>query len=543
MASSRAQRTQLRLPAEDSAASSAPSSPEPPGDDDENFFATDHKNDSQSSFGNSTASRPGSMNSNRTARVPKSPVERLPNELLIAIFSKLGSPAELYRCVQVSKQWSACAVDLLWHRPLLTEVDRLVTISQAVQDPNALYPYHNLVRRLNMSNLAREVNDGTLEPFIDCKRVERLTLTGCTGVTDRALINLIEGNRALLALDVTSMIELTDLTVFTLARNCPKLQGLNVSGCDRITDESLLMLSLGCKYLKRLKFNKLKNVTDDAIISFAKSCPSMLEVDLQQCDNITDASVHALLSYGPSIRELRLSQCTNITDNAFLQLPRGLRLESLRIIDLTACTELTDAAVEKLIDAAPRLRIIVLAKCSNITDRSVQAICKLGKNLHDIHLGRCNQISDDALKKLVASCNRIRYIDLAACSHITDDSVKHLADLPKLRRIGLVKCGRVTDESISAIVKASQNGPHNLERVHLSYCTAVTVEVSNFQRRFKHPLTLTGNSCTSERMSKADPSIAHGYSRIPLARRHWQILSRGSLRCAPLVLTSTFTSP
>ena len=210
----------------------------------------------------------------------------------------------------------------------------------------------------------------------------------------------------------------------------------------------------------------------------------MLEIDLQGCENITDFSVKSLLQSARYLRELRLAQCLRITDNAILSLSSDVKFETLRILDLTGCLQLTDLAVERIIDSAPRLRILVLAKCLEITDRAVHAITKLGKNLHDIHLGRCVQITDDALKELVRCCNRIRYIDLAGCSRVTDVSVKLLAGLPKLRRIGLVKCHSITDRSILALAKAGtdpRNPTSSLERVHLSYCHDISIPVC-FQR-------------------------------------------------------------
>ena len=139
---------------------------------------------------------------------------------------------------------------------------------------------------------------------------------------------------------------------------------------------------------------------------------------------------------------------------------------------------------------SPRLRNLVLAKCKEITDRSVLAITKLGKNLHYIHLGHCAQVTDAAVVQLVKMCNRIRYIDLACCVRLTDTSVKQLATLPKLRRIGLVKCQAITDRSILALAKGImglvRNSPERrqknigsslLERVHLSYCTNLTIHV------------------------------------------------------------------
>lgn len=201
----------------------------------------------------------------------------------------------------------------------------------------------------------------------------------------------------------------------------------------------------------------------------------------------------ALISNGQSLRELRLSNCDLVTDGAFLNLPTNRVYEHLRILDLTSCSHLTDRAVEKIIEVAPRLRNLVFAKCRNLTDDAVSAISKLGKNLHYLHLGHCGHITDIAIQKLVACCNRIRYIDLGCCVHLTDDSIMKLAALPKLRRIGLVKCSNITDKSVYALAQARiRPGGHrigvedaatyfgpgsSLERVHLSYCTNLTLKV------------------------------------------------------------------
>lgn len=243
--------------------------------------------------------------------------------------------------------------------------------------------------------------------------------------------------------------------------------------------------------------NHCEQVNNEAILAFADHCPNILEIDLQQCALVTNEPVTRLLTKGQSLRELRLANCELIDDFAFLSLPPNRTYEHLRILDLTSCARLTDRAVEKIVDAAPRLRNLVLAKCRNITDQAVYSISRLGKNLHFLHLGHCVHITDDAVKALVKKCNRIRYIDLGCCSHLTDESVTRLADLPKLKRIGLVKCASITDESVNALAKANQRtrpqrdaegniipGEHysrchsSLERVHLSYCVNLTLKVS-----------------------------------------------------------------
>lgn len=247
--------------------------------------------------------------------------------------------------------------------------------------------------------------------------------------------------------------------------------------------------------LPQLKLNDCTQISDDAVLAFAEHCPNILEIDLQQCNLVGNAPVTNLLIKGQSLRELRLANCELVDDSAFLSLPPGQSYEHLRILDLTSCVRVTDRAVERIIDAAPRLRNVVLAKCRNITDQAVFAISRLGKNLHYVHLGHCVNLTDESVKRLVHYCNRIRYIDLGCCTHLTDESVTRLAVLPKLKRIGLVKCNNITDTSVYALAKANQrfrrprdpevrsvaeyySSGSSLERVHLSYCTQLTLKVS-----------------------------------------------------------------
>lgn len=471
-------------------------------DDDNDSFML-QANDSVSSLAPSISphSEDDTVRREIEERCRVSPICRLPAELMVSVFAKLSSPGDLKNCMLVSKEWARNSVGLLWHRPQTNKWNSLHNVVQSVRKADSYFDYYNLVKRLNLSTLANEVSDGTLQPLASCKRVERLTLTNCSKITDLSLTQMIEGNRSLLALDVTGLDSLTDKSMVTLANNCIRLQGLNITNCKKLTDDSLELVARSCRHVKRLKFNGCSQLTDRSIMAFAMNCRHILEIDLHGCGLLEDESITALISEGPHLRELRLQHCSLITDNAFLRLPNDKTYDSLRILDLTDCTNLLDAGVAKIVQAAPRLRNLVLAKCRYLTDRAVLAITRLGKNLHYIHLGHCNRITDAGVTQLVKLCNRIRYIDLACCSLLTDNSVHQLATLPKLKRIGLVKCGNITDRSILALAKPKQVGhngpvaPSSLERVHLSYCTNLSLAgihaLLNNCPRLTH-LSLTG---------------------------------------------------
>ncbi|CCC11215.1 hypothetical protein SMACR_03920 [Sordaria macrospora] len=475
--------------AQDDSQSTSSSSTPPPVDNEESDFYL-AANDSQSSLG--VPNIEDMQVTDEECRI--APINRLPNELLIAIFVKLTTSSDILHVMLTCKSWARNAVEILWHRPACSSWERHTTICQTLSAPRPYFAYRHFIRRLNLSALAPELNDGSVESLEMCSRVERLTMTGCKRITDAGLLKLLQNNHGLLALDISGMEDITETSIYAVAEKCRRLQGLNVSNCTKVSVASLVELAQSCRFIKRLKLNECTQVTDEAVIAFAENCPNILEIDLHQCRLIGNDPVTALMSKGKALRELRLASCDLIDDSAFLSLPANKTYEQLRILDLTSCSRLTDRAVEKIIDVAPRLRNLVLAKCRNITDAAVFAIARLGKNLHYVHLGHCGNITDEAVKRLVQCCNRIRYIDLGCCVHLTDDSVVRLATLPKLKRIGLVKCSNITDESVYALARANQRRPRrdadgnlvpgdcynsmhhsSLERVHLSYCTNLTL--------------------------------------------------------------------
>ncbi|ORY70935.1 uncharacterized protein BCR38DRAFT_330760 [Pseudomassariella vexata] len=488
----------------DSRSSSSTNSPAPADNEESDFYPL--ANDSESSLG--VVPNLQDMQVNDPECLPIAAT--LPSEILISIFARLSSPDEMFRCMLVSKRWARNVVEMLWHRPTCTTWEKHTKICQTLGMENPTFAYTEFIKRLNLAALANGVNDGSVMPLAVCTRVERLTLTNCKELTDSGLIALVRNSQNLLALDISQDIKITEHSIIAIAENCRRLQGLNVSGCKHISNDSMVILAESCKYIKRLKLNDCDQLSDNAVVAFANNCPNILEIDLHSCHNVGNEPVTSLLAKGQSLRELRLANCDLIDDSAFLSLPANKTYEHLRILDLTSCARLTDRAVEKIVEVAPRLRNLVLAKCGNITDAAVYSISRLGKNLHYVHLGHCRHITDDAVKRLVQLCNRIRYIDLGCCSHLTDESVTRLATLPKLKRIGLVKCAQITDESIRALARANRrsrprrdaagNVVHDyhsssLERVHLSYCTNLTldsiIELLNCCPKLTH-LSLTG---------------------------------------------------
>ncbi|OCH92190.1 RNI-like protein [Obba rivulosa] len=449
---------------------------------------------------------------------PQSPASRLPPELLIHILKHLHSARDLYSALLVSRAWCECSVELLWHRPTFSKLSTLVKMMRVLAKEDQTFLYAQFIRRLNFLYLGENLTDSLISRLAPCVRLERLTLINCSSISDEGLMRVLPRCPNLVALDLTGVNEVTDRSIVALAAACKRLQGINLGGCKKLTDKGILALAENCPLLRRVKLSSVELITDEPVSALAKSCPLLLEIDLNNCNRITDVSIRDIWSYSTQMRELRLSHCSELTDFAFPAPPRSelvppganpfpssnlilsdklppLRLsgtfEHLRMLDLTACSALTDDAIEGIISVAPKIRNLVLAKCTQLTDIAVDNICKLGKNLHYLHLGHASTISDRSVSNLARSCTRLRYIDLANCPQLTDISVFELANLQKLRRIGLVRVNNLTDQAIYALAERHAT----LERIHLSYCDQVTVLAIHFllQRlpKLTH-LSLTG---------------------------------------------------
>jgi F-box and leucine-rich repeat protein GRR1 len=239
--------TEAARQADEDSRTSSSSSPAPPDNEESDFFLG--ANDSQSSLGVPNLQ---DMQVNDDECLP--PVHRLPNEILIAIFSKLSSSSDILHVMLTCKRWARNAVDILWHRPSCTTWDKHASICQTLGVENPYFYYRDFIKRLNLASLADKVNDGSVMPLASCTRVERLTLTGCKNLTDSGLIALVTNNNHLYSLDISHDDQITEASIYAIADNCPRLQGLNVSRCTKISNESLIRLAQSCRYIKRVSY-------------------------------------------------------------------------------------------------------------------------------------------------------------------------------------------------------------------------------------------------------------------------------------------------
>jgi F-box and leucine-rich repeat protein GRR1 len=245
-----------------------------------------------------------------------------------------------------------------------------------------------------------------------------------------------------------------------------------LAGCTEFTDNSIGLLVHNARYLLELDLTGCTSITG----SFIQYMP--------RTNSLSHRSSSDSLYYGktfPALRELRIGGCTSLDLPVFISNFALSDWLSLRILDLTQCQRLQDTDLMTIIAHAPRIRNLVLYKCIGLTDYGIQCLIALGKYLHYLHLGHCLEVTDMAIVQLARNCTRLRYLDLASCVRITDISCMELgASLERLKRIGLVKCTGITDRGIVALVRGRAQICNVLERIHLSYCLRLTLDVIPF---------------------------------------------------------------
>lgn len=419
-------------------------------------------------FGSSISSRERSL-SNATATtldarthsvstldINKPSPSALPHEILLAILKLVPSNTDLKSSILVCKSWCQCGVELLWHKPYISDLKALDHHLTVLNSPRPTFQYNDFVRRVNLSLLSNHVTDSVLVKLSECTRMERLTLSGSSHITDKGLGYLLSQCNSLVALDLSDCVKLTDLTCLAISKNCRRLQGLNLSGCKSMADVGISAIGGECRELRRVsplpllpsraylsevyssfvdmppqvKLRGLENLTDAGVVALAQSCPMLLELDLFSCQHLTDPALWAIWYHLGHVRELTVNGA-QITDEAFpvadaagrpsirhqefldtlqgqlkktfVTVPNS-HFEHVRYLDLTSQVALTDAAVESIVTFMPKVRNLILSKCTGLTDDSINSICRLGKNLHYLHLSHVSQYVP-ALALLGARCS------------------------------------------------------------------------------------------------------------------------------------------
>lgn len=411
----------------------------------------------------------------------RSPIDRLPPELLIHIFRQLTDISDFYSCLFVSSIWCQCVVELLWLKPHLStfaslqsflavikpgfnlnapdlngevsfdsrevlvnghwdsketvqpvtrpKIDIQSTTLANAADP--LFPYARFVRRINLSGVTEEVHDAHFLCLAACVRLERLTLTGCIHLTDASLSTVIAQMNQLVAVDLTGVVDVTDSTILIVATTSNRLQGINLEGCKKITDTGIYAIADNCPMLRRIKLCDLDLITGASVSKLVTKCPLLIEIDLNSCVRVGEGAARDIWSNCFHLRELRLAQCSLISDSAF---PVPPKLAPQNTNPNTFPT--TEQAMSRII--LPVLPPLLLSRplvhlrqldlmALQITDDAVTGIIVNAPKLRNLVLAKCSLLTDRAVRSIAGLGRHLQFLHLGHAAAITDASIIHLA--------------------------------------------------------------------------------------------------------------------
>ncbi|XP_074864992.1 uncharacterized protein LOC142020746 isoform X2 [Carettochelys insculpta] len=368
---------------------------------------------------------------------------------------------------------------------------------------SALLSFHNLLRFL-------QERAGSLRA---------LDLSG-TGLSPRALGSLVQlEGLCLRELVLQHCKELSSEAIGLLCAHQPHLTLLDLTGCSELSDRAVLAVSRGLRSLRSLHLGKLPRLTDRAFQHVAELC-SLRSLDVAECSLVSGSElVQACCSRDrqPRLTSLSLACCSLLQDRSVLSLARSLG-GSLQALDLSSCCSISRASVWAISTHLPQLTVLRLAWCKEVTDGGLLGTEEAGESPSDASWSETEGRPRASLQAL----RQLQELDLTACSNLTDASVAKVIRFPALRRLSLSLLPELTDASLGAVARACPS----LEQLSLSHCRKLTdqgfMEASSSLHRLQHlvvsgcsqltsqTLTAIGRACGQ--LKSLDVSMCQGIS-------------------------------
>ncbi|CUG06602.1 receptor-type protein kinase, putative [Bodo saltans] len=189
----------------------------------------------------------------------------------------------------------------------------------------------------------------------------------------------------------------------------------------------------------KLATNSQNTKSDDALYNYRPSrvkasslarrrrLTVLTRLILHESDEITDDGVqYCIASLSPHLEHLDLGRCSNLSGTRMTTTTAAPSLQRLRYLDLSECTEFTDAG-----------------------------LLHVGSmhHLEELELHGCRSITDSGLSSL----HHLMHLNIWGCRKVTDVGLAYLAPLTHLQTLNIRLCDQVTD--FGRCVNASAPAP------------------------------------------------------------------------------------
>ncbi|XP_076802572.1 F-box and leucine-rich repeat protein 13-like isoform X2 [Clavelina lepadiformis] len=254
----------------------------------------------------------------------------------------------------------------------------------------------------------------------NCKKIERLNLSGCRNVDDEAI-------------EVVSKFE--------------HLKILNISECSQVTDDGVIFIAdMPCQILHFLSFD-VQQFSDRGIVNLV-SKQTKIEFLVLSGDNKTDYSVIDACHCLANLKQFHIYDCRNLTDRSIYALCGKVRLECLC---LQRATKVSTQAVNHLFQEKPRLNLkdLCIGYTDAVVDDTVNAILSGCPHLERIELNFCCEVTDKSIDELIKSCRKLEVVSLQGLTSLKGDWLAEIERyLPKLHRLSMSFCSGISEEKV-----------------------------------------------------------------------------------------------
>ncbi|KAG9146231.1 hypothetical protein Leryth_007937 [Lithospermum erythrorhizon] len=228
---------------------------------------------------------------------------------------------------------------------------------------------------LQLEECNRITQTGILNALSNCNsKLKSLTLVKCMGIKDLpSESQYLSPCLSLRSLSIRSCPGFGGSSLPMVGNLCPQIHHLDLSGLCGITDAALLSLVESCEALVKVNLTDCLNLTDEVVSALARLHGETLEVlNLDGCRNVTDAGLAALATNCPSLNDLDVSRCS-ITDSGVAALSRGVQ-SNLQVLSLSSCFKVTSKSLPSLKKLGKSLVGLNIQHCNSINSSTVERL-------------------------------------------------------------------------------------------------------------------------------------------------------------------------
>jgi len=209
------------------------------------------------------------------------------------------------------------------------------------------------------------MRDEGLSTFVDaCPNLTELNLTDCTGITDKAVIQVLQKDspqsgpagsfqRHLHSLILKGCNQLTESVItqaakyggllhialwssisdktFSLLGRCEGLIHLDISDCTLISTKTLCKFIKAINTLQIVNLDRCTQLNDTVLIALAKFCKTMTSLSISSCKFTNDGLIN-IINNCPGMEDFVIDYCSNIGSLSFIT----MGINKLRIRTLSA---------------------------------------------------------------------------------------------------------------------------------------------------------------------------------------------------------------